>query len=159
MIYSFWYLGTILWKFKVNLRGSTGNIFLNLVISDGMTDDQVPETWIMFWKDTFQILSFWNCKWCYVGVLALQVETIGDAYMVVSGLPKRNGRQHAAEVANTALDILAFVGNFHIPHLPGVPLWLRVGIHTGELLTECDPSLVPCDTCNTAVHVQPFVVQ
>uniref|UniRef100_A0A8C4NGQ4 Guanylate cyclase n=1 Tax=Eptatretus burgeri TaxID=7764 RepID=A0A8C4NGQ4_EPTBU len=60
-----------------------------------------------------------------------KVETIGDAYMVVSGLPKRNGRQHAAEVANTALDILAFVGNFHIPHLPGVPLWLRVGIHTG----------------------------
>uniref|UniRef100_UPI00358E5B26 guanylyl cyclase C-like isoform X2 n=1 Tax=Myxine glutinosa TaxID=7769 RepID=UPI00358E5B26 len=60
-----------------------------------------------------------------------KVETIGDAYMVVSGLPKRNGQQHAAEVANTALDILAFVGNFHIPHLPGVPLWLRVGIHTG----------------------------
>ncbi|XP_005878904.1 PREDICTED: retinal guanylyl cyclase 1, partial [Myotis brandtii] len=47
-----------------------------------------------------------------------KVETIGDAYMVASGLPQRNGQRHAAEIANMALDILSAVGSFHIPRDP-----------------------------------------
>ncbi|EUB53995.1 Guanylate cyclase 32E [Echinococcus granulosus] len=35
------------------------------------------------------------------------VETIGDAYMVASGLPLQNGRRHAGEVATVALDLLS----------------------------------------------------
>lgn len=61
-----------------------------------------------------------------------QVETIGDAYMVVSGLPVRNGRLHACEVARMALALLDAVRSFHIRHRPQEQLRLRIGIHTGE---------------------------
>lgn len=61
-----------------------------------------------------------------------QVETIGDAYMVVSGLPVRNGRLHAREVARMALALLDAVRSFRIRHRPHEQLRLRIGIHTGE---------------------------
>ncbi|XP_060101297.1 guanylyl cyclase C isoform X2 [Heteronotia binoei] len=60
-----------------------------------------------------------------------KVETIGDAYMVVSGLPKRNGNRHAVDISMMALDILSFMGSFELQHLPGLPIWIRIGIHTG----------------------------
>lgn len=62
-----------------------------------------------------------------------KVETIGDAYMVVSGLPERNGTRHAHEIAKMALDLVAAVRQVAIPHLPTTKLQLRAGIHTGEL--------------------------
>lgn len=62
------------------------------------------------------------------------METIGDAYMVVSGLPVRNGRLHAREVAHMSLSLLEAVRNFKIRHRPGQQLMLRIGIHTGEIL-------------------------
>lgn len=60
-----------------------------------------------------------------------KVETIGDAYMVVSGLPIRNGDKHAGEVASMALELLEEVQSFRIPHKPDQTLKLRIGIHTG----------------------------
>ncbi|EUB57711.1 Guanylyl cyclase GC-E [Echinococcus granulosus] len=60
-----------------------------------------------------------------------KVETIGDAYLVASGLPVRNGRRHAGEVAMMALDLLSACGTFTIKHLPKVPLRLRIGLHSG----------------------------
>lgn len=60
------------------------------------------------------------------------METIGDAYMVASGLPKRNGNKHAAEIANMSLNILSSVGTFQMRHMPGMPVRIRIGIHSGE---------------------------
>ncbi|XP_013909506.1 PREDICTED: heat-stable enterotoxin receptor-like [Thamnophis sirtalis] len=60
-----------------------------------------------------------------------KVETIGDAYMVVSGLPNRNGNRHAVDISMMALDILSFMGSFELQHLPGLPVWIRIGIHSG----------------------------
>ena len=61
-----------------------------------------------------------------------QVETIGDAYMVVSGLPVRNGNKHAGEIATMALNLLSSTRDFTIQHLPNKRLQLRIGIHTGQ---------------------------
>merc|ERR1739841_292712 len=60
-----------------------------------------------------------------------KVETIGDAYMIVSGLPDRNGDKHAGEISSTALELLCAMGKFIVPHMPEEKLLLRAGIHTG----------------------------
>ena len=52
--------------------------------------------------------------------------------MCASGLPKRNGDRHAAEIANMALDLLnALFTKFKVRHLPEERLRLRCGFHTG----------------------------
>ncbi|KAM7540786.1 hypothetical protein Aperf_G00000032854 [Anoplocephala perfoliata] len=88
-----------------------------------------------------------------------KVETIGDAYMVASGLPVRIGRRHASEVAMTALDLLSACGNFSIKHLPDVPLRLRIGLHSGPCVAGVVGLTMPryClfgDTVNRALKME-----
>ena len=61
----------------------------------------------------------------------MKVETIGDAYMVVSGLPVRNGPNHSREIARMSLSILQAVNTFVIKHKPDIKLEIRIGLHTG----------------------------
>lgn len=63
-----------------------------------------------------------------------KVETIGDAYMVVSGLPSRNGNKHADRITEMALDFMASVKQFRIRHKPSKKLLLRAGIHSGPVV-------------------------
>uniref|UniRef100_A0A8C8RAD1 Guanylate cyclase n=1 Tax=Pelusios castaneus TaxID=367368 RepID=A0A8C8RAD1_9SAUR len=88
-----------------------------------------------------------------------KVETIGDAYMVVSGLPKRNGNRHAVDISKMALDILSFMGSFELRHLPGLPVWIRIGIHSGPCAAGVVGIKMPryClfgDTVNTASRME-----
>ncbi|KAM6453517.1 retinal guanylyl cyclase 1 [Liasis olivaceus] len=88
-----------------------------------------------------------------------KVETIGDAYMVASGLPKRNGNRHAGEIANMSLDILSAVGTFKMRHMPEVPVRIRIGLHSGPCVAGVVGLTMPryClfgDTVNTASRME-----
>ncbi|KAM7077847.1 LOW QUALITY PROTEIN: atrial natriuretic peptide receptor 2-like [Ciconia maguari] len=58
-----------------------------------------------------------------------KVETIRDAYMVMSGLLVHNGKLHAREIIRMALALLKAVKTFKIRHLPNDQLCLRIGVH------------------------------
>lgn len=62
-----------------------------------------------------------------------KVETIGDAYMVVSGLPNRNGNKHASEIALMALELVDAASKFRVPHYPDETIKIRAGIHCGPV--------------------------
>jgi len=63
-----------------------------------------------------------------------KVETIGDAYMVVSGLPTEI-QDHASQVAKLSLELSSSAGHFVIKHLPNEKMQLRIGIHSGKSIS------------------------
>uniref|UniRef100_A0A6Q2Z653 Guanylate cyclase n=1 Tax=Esox lucius TaxID=8010 RepID=A0A6Q2Z653_ESOLU len=88
-----------------------------------------------------------------------KVETIGDAYMVASGVPNRNGRRHAAEMSNMSLDILHCIGTFKMRHMPDVKVKIRIGLHSGPVVAGVVGLTMPryClfgDTVNTASRME-----
>ena len=72
-----------------------------------------------------------------------KVETIGDAYMVASGIPIPNGQHHAVELSKMALDLLAKVLTFEIKHKPNHRLKLRMGMHSGQVVGGVVGSKIP----------------
>jgi class 3 adenylate cyclase len=62
-----------------------------------------------------------------------KIKTVGDAYMVVGGLPEPRS-DHAQAVADLALEMLRVIGQ--LPPLPGEdqPLQLRIGLCSGPVV-------------------------
>ncbi|MFP4009209.1 MAG: adenylate/guanylate cyclase domain-containing protein [Spirulinaceae cyanobacterium] len=60
-----------------------------------------------------------------------KIKTIGDAYMVVGGLPTPNSN-HAEAIAEMALDMQARIGQFD--RETGESFSLRIGIHSGSVV-------------------------
>ncbi|CAD5235065.1 unnamed protein product [Bursaphelenchus xylophilus] len=64
-----------------------------------------------------------------------KVETIGDAYMVASGVPEKLRNEHVKEIAYTALKQRQFLFGYEIPHRPGQRLHCRWGFNSGSVFT------------------------
>ncbi|XP_076469689.1 guanylate cyclase soluble subunit beta-2-like [Babylonia areolata] len=82
-----------------------------------------------------------------------KVETIGDAYMAVTGVPEVQ-EDHAERMADFAMDMLEEAGLVHSP-ATGLPLQIRVGLHTGAVVAGVIGKKKPRfdiygDTVNTA---------
>ncbi|CAF3176898.1 unnamed protein product [Rotaria socialis] len=87
-----------------------------------------------------------------------KVETIGDAYMVVSGAPEKNGDKHPNEIVNMSLILLRGKQQVRVPRT-FAELKLRVGIHTGPVCAAVIGSKMPryCmfgDTVNVANRME-----
>ncbi|ULT92672.1 hypothetical protein L3Y34_010039 [Caenorhabditis briggsae] len=88
-----------------------------------------------------------------------KVETIGDGYLCVSGLPHRNGNEHAKEISSMSFALLKAIKTFRVPHLPKERINIRVGLHTGPVVTGVVGMTMPryClfgDSVNTASRME-----
>ncbi len=100
---------------------------------------------------------------CFDGIIegydVYKVETIGDAYMVVSGMHTTNKELHASEAASMALHLMQEIKSFKIAHRPEDVLKLRIGLHSGPCVAGVVGRKMPryClfgDTVNTASRME-----
>lgn len=87
-----------------------------------------------------------------------KVETIGDAYMLASGVPNRNGDRHSIEICKCAMALLTAMALKKFPHVDE-DVMIRAGVHTGSIVAAIVGKKMPRytlvgDTVNTANRME-----
>ncbi|EYC08307.1 hypothetical protein Y032_0066g3689 [Ancylostoma ceylanicum] len=88
-----------------------------------------------------------------------KVESIGDGYLCVSGLPLRNGHEHIKEIVEMSVRFMEYVESFKIASLPREKIQLRIGVNSGPCVAGVVGLSMPryClfgDTVNTASRME-----
>ncbi|XP_055353539.1 uncharacterized protein LOC129599346 [Paramacrobiotus metropolitanus] len=116
--------------------------------------------------DPLQVVDFLNTLYLMMDTEidrfdVYKVETIGDEYMVASGLPARNGDKHASEVADLSLRVMEAVEQLLLPDNDAdiKKISLRIGLHSGTCVAGVVGLKMPryClfgDTVNTASRME-----
>lgn len=101
-------------------------LFADIVDFTGLAVELPPTQLVRLLDDIFSAFD------AIADRLSLEkIKTIGDAYMVVGGLPMPQP-DHASRVMAMALDLLQVVKTFH--RQDGQPFCLRIGINTGPVV-------------------------
>ncbi|KAK2155213.1 hypothetical protein LSH36_246g04040 [Paralvinella palmiformis] len=72
-----------------------------------------------------------------------RVEVLADTYMIASGLPNKNGRRHAEEIASMALSINNRIKNTEPSIIHHSRLSLKMGIHSGRVVAGIVGNAMP----------------
>ncbi|VDL75676.1 unnamed protein product [Nippostrongylus brasiliensis] len=112
----------------------------------------------------FQVVSLLNELYSSFDAIieehgAYKVESIGDGYLCVSGLPVRNGHQHVREIAQMSISFMAYVDGFRVVPFPRERIQLRIGLNSGPCVAGVVGLSMPryClfgDTVNTASRME-----
>ena len=125
--------------------------------------DVVGFTTISAQVDPLEIVNLLNSLYSVIDNVierydVYKVETIGDSYMIVSGLPVEN-TTHAQEIATMAIHMLWAVDKFVYKAKPELKIRVRMGINSGAVVAGCVGTKMPryClfgDTVNTASRME-----
>lgn len=101
-------------------------LFADIVNFTPLAESTSPERLVELLDHLFTrfdlLTDRWQCE---------KIKTIGDAYMVASGVPEES-LDHAFRVTSYGLDMLEEIRTFNEEE--GVDLAIRIGIHTGPLV-------------------------
>ena len=101
-------------------------LFADIVGFTGICQALAPETLVAWLNEIFSAID------ALAEEFGLEkIKTVGDAYMLVGGVPHRRP-DHAEAVANLALALHEVMASHRTP--AGEPLRFRVGIHTGQVV-------------------------
>lgn len=133
-----WFLSPFLFRFVVQQLQNGHQVipeeftcvsicFIDIVDFTSLAAISTPIEVVTLLNDVYTLFDSIICSYD-----VYKVETCGDAYMVVSGIPILNGDAHATQLAYMSLNLMHAITTFVVKHKPEHKLELRIGLHSGK---------------------------